>query len=425
MIMWGFVSLAVGFTAPQAWHARCLSNACRTTAAVCVTAEGAPNVESTAALAYGEALASAWAGDSPLLLRQVLSTDAAINTPLWECKGQLAYEEELTESRDFFSSYSKPTFAVLSSKQLRPGVAQLQWMLSVEWPSVWRARVNILGESHLELEQVGSGDEAATVISAVQESWHESPQSVFTNQVLPRWRDLFSLWNSPTAEHMPLRIEAQRKDYALAWMPPCLAVQAEWLESGDLLLREQAPLPPWFAFTGEVQRSEWYSTVSPGILERSQTVAELPGAMQQTAQRRRWIMPLPLRYSTATLSELPPLDGPLSSPDEEDEETPAGILEQSVQYVRQPGRLLAVRRISGPPSNKAVLSAAQEMAAAAEKDGLKVVRQRGRPVVYQMCYDLKVGFNRRRQIAMAVWLSVPGFLQQNEVAILLERPEEP
>jgi len=41
-----------------------------------------------------------------------------------------------------------------------------------------------------------------------------------------------------------------------------------------------------------------------------------------------------------------------------------------------------------------------------------------------MAYDLKVGFNKRRQISMAVWLSVPGLLQRNEVAILIEQPGE-
>jgi hypothetical protein len=33
----------------------------------------------------------------------------------------------------------------------------------------------------------------------------------------------------------------------------------------------QAPLPPSFAFTGEVKRTEWYSTVSPVLLERAFT----------------------------------------------------------------------------------------------------------------------------------------------------------
>ena len=33
----------------------------------------------------------------------------------------------------------------------------------------------------------------------------------------------------------------------------------------------QAPLAPAFAFTGEVKRTEWYSTVSPALLERAFT----------------------------------------------------------------------------------------------------------------------------------------------------------
>ena len=40
----------------------------------------------------------------------------------------------------------------------------------------------------------------------------------------------------------------------------------------------QAPLAPAFAFTGEVKRTEWYSTVSPALLERAfTTIRSSPG----------------------------------------------------------------------------------------------------------------------------------------------------
>ena len=92
-----------------------------------------------------------------------------------------------------------------------------------------------------------------------------------------------------------------------------LAVQAETLETGDILYEEQAvaprlgpslgrspplslplplslptphpaprtpremqaPLAPAFAFTGEVKRTEWYSTVSPALLERAFTTVRV------------------------------------------------------------------------------------------------------------------------------------------------------
>ena len=77
-----------------------------------------------------------------------------------------------------------------------------------------------------------------------------------------------------------------------------LCLQAEWIETGDMLYREQAPLPPFYAFTGQVRRSEWYNTVSPGFLERSFCKQALPGGMSQTGQRRRWIGPLPTRFGS-------------------------------------------------------------------------------------------------------------------------------
>ena len=51
---------------------------------------------------------------------------------------------------------------------------------------------------------------------------------------------------------------------------------------------------------------------------------------------------------------------------------------------------------------------------AARRDGLRIVTQGGRPVFLHLCYDVKNGFNRKGQLAMAVWLAQPGWLQENE-----------
>ena len=74
----------------------------------------------------------------------------------------------------------------------------------------------------------------------------------------------------------------------------------------DLIQAEQAPIPPAYAFTGEVKRAEWYNTVSPGFLERTVVKQQLGGGMQQTAQRLRWFAPLPARFGD-NLSAMAPL----------------------------------------------------------------------------------------------------------------------
>ena len=45
-----------------------------------------------------------------------------------------------------------PALTVLSHRQLGAGRAQLTWVLGLEWPAVWRPRINILGESILTIE---------------------------------------------------------------------------------------------------------------------------------------------------------------------------------------------------------------------------------------------------------------------------------
>ena len=57
---------------------------------------------------------------------------------------------------------------------------------------------------------------------------------------------------------------------------------------------------------------------------------------------------------------------------------------------------------------------------AARRDGLKVATRGGRPVFLHLCYDIKNGFNKRGQLAMGVWVAQPGWLQDNEVALVLE-----
>lgn len=142
----------------------------------------------------------------------------------------------------------------------------------------------------------------------------------------------------------------------------------------------------------------------------------LPGGMVQTAQRRRWICPLPLRAGD-DLGSLPDLSeaGAAAS-----EPAPRGVTRQGVAHVRRPSQLIAAKRLRGPPSNENVLSAAIELAQAVEADGGRVVRMGGQPVIWQMAGELKNGFNSRRQLALSVWLAVPGPFRTDEVAVVME-----
>ena len=51
---------------------------------------------------------------------------------------------------------------------------------------------------------------------------------------------------------------------------------------------------------------------------------------------------------------------------------------------------------------------------------MRVVKRGGRPVVMQLSYDVKYGFNDRRQLAMSVWLSVPDSMRNEFVAVAID-----
>ena len=142
--------------------------------------------------------------------------------------------------------------------------------------------------------------------------------------------------------------------------------------------------------------------------------------MVQTGQRRRWISALPARFGSADPKALPPLE----VTDEFKELLPPEVVSTSVQYVRRPAQLLATRAIKKIPSNELVISTALELAAAAEADGYRVVKREGRPVVMQISGDSKYGFNKNCELAMSTWLSVPDFLREEAVGVVLEEGRE-
>ena len=148
------------------------------------------------------ALVEAWKGDDAGLGRMLLP-ETRVETPIWSCASARDYLDELAGACRFFTNAGRtpPALAVLSTGVVRPGVAKVQWSLGVEWPSAWRSRVNLLAESELLLESGGGGGGGPRV-RAIKETWHEAPLDVFGRQVTPRLRDLVSLWNSPTAEHV-------------------------------------------------------------------------------------------------------------------------------------------------------------------------------------------------------------------------------
>ena len=376
------------------------------------TEDPALSVESQAAAAYGAALALAWRNDTTML-KQVVRPTVDVVTPLWKTGNRDEYEEALLELASFFGERATPTLTVLSQSARGDGSAQLSWHLSVEWPSIWRSRVNLVGESVLTFDPAAASAGALPAVRSVRETWHQSPAEAFVKQVLPRPRDIFTAWCSPTAEAVAQPVIMRKGGIELRRLPSMLALQAEWVESGDMLFMEQLPMAPSYAFTGEVKRAEWYSTVSPGMLERSLCTVDLPGGVTQTGQRRRWVLPLPARFG-ADPSVLPDPDGGA-----DERPFPDGVVERSVQYVRRPAQTIAATRVTDL-SNAAVLNAATKLAADVEAMGRRVVHANGRPVLMQLNYDLKYGYNKRKQLAMAVWLSVPKFLEYNEVAVLVE-----
>lgn len=159
-----------------------------------VATETASTATGELALAFGAALSRAWAGDG-LSLAQLVP-DVAVDTPVWTCKDRATYEAELSNAARFFGALSTPTLIVLSHSDLDgDGTrAKVEWMLGVEWPAVWRPRINLLGTSVLTVSRNNGG--VPTVVR-VKETWHQTPLEVFLSQVCPSHCSLHPLPANP------------------------------------------------------------------------------------------------------------------------------------------------------------------------------------------------------------------------------------
>lgn len=365
------------------------------------------------AKAFGAALSDAYCTGT-IRLSETVRESASIETPLWKCENREKYEKELAEAWEFYSKVSPPSLTVLDHRKLPDGRVVVEWMLGVEWPAIWRPRINILGESILTVGK--------SRISEIKETWHQTPSQAFSTQLLPKIRDIAAVWSSPTAEHLPMPVIKEGDGYELVRIPGMLALQSEWIEYGDRIFLEQAPMPEAFAFNcnrkkGGLKRAEWYNCVSPNILERSLETIILPENGTKFGQRRRWICPLPTRWG------VDPSDFPDPASGLSDYKPPPEVDSCSVQYVRRPAQMLAIRKISEIPGNDLVLSTAAELAEKAEKDGYRVVKSGGKPVVMQMSGDIKNGFNSEKQLAMSVWLSVYDFAREEYIGVVIEDDE--
>lgn len=179
---------------------------------------------SEAALAYASALALAWKNDTSLL-PNVMRADSDIETPLWKTKSLAEYEEVLLEFADFFGARATPTLSLLSHAALPDGSVKLSWQLSAEWPSMWRSRINLIGQSVLTFAP-SSSPSSPPLVRSVRETWHQKPAEAFFKQVLPKPRDVATFWCSPTAEEIPQPLVQRLGGIEIRKLPPMLALQA-------------------------------------------------------------------------------------------------------------------------------------------------------------------------------------------------------
>lgn len=279
--------------------------------------------------------------------------------------------------------------------------------------------MNILGESILTLAP-RDDDKDSLWIERVDETWHQSPLQLFTDHWLPKWRDFVSAWFCPTAEDFPVRVVGRYNGYDLIRVPPMACLQSGLTEEGPRIAEDQFPQPPDFIHPGQFRRSEWYSTVAPQILERSVAKLDLMGEAV-TAQKRLYVNPFPTRMGD-DIEDMPEPDARIATPKEFEEWVlEKGAHLEHVEYARRPSQLVAVRHIQSINYNTLVLQTAQDIAAKAEEDGFTPLKRWDRPVIWEIHWDMKLGWNAKKEPSIGAGMQVADFIKQTQIGVVIDQ----
>jgi len=300
------------------------------------------------------------------------------------------------QAQDF---YTTADLAIVSVTEASNDSFQVRWQASVLWPTIWAPQVVVTGVSNLRLK----GSQIVHQTDVL-----DNPDLIahLTQQLSPRFWDLYHIGMSPTAELTSMDSTTKPFAYETVTIPPTWYWQVSRLDTGTRRDATAATLPNHAFVTNIVTmgpRQETYVPATP-----------VQVAVENTEQGRRITWRIPI--ATTCLAQL---QLPLGIDDEEEEDTkdilPSSELDPgaTAEYVfeSQP-QTFRVAPHGGFPQDESVSDVRKRLYE-------KHIGGNDPPVFSYWMYKTKACWTKQG-LGMCVYEWRPQFVECNRVALLVK-----
>jgi len=333
--------------------------------------------------------------------------------------------QALVQAKEFYRSIH---VAVKGGRRKDIDQVELDWEISVVWPTVWEPRILLTGRSVLSLDpSTSDGSDSYTITRQVDEldTGTGSLVSTVADQIGPRFWDVYHIGMTPSSEVSPKLLPSQKvnkglfSNYRLYDLPARLYLQPSVVDLGSRADNNAGTIPN-HAFTCAIKTmgpaKDVYTPTSPvqvNLVQQKIPIDDGKGSSSRLVLQ--WLIPLSVQFIAAN-AELP-------LPGQDDGElSPQQGTAPDCKYVWQGPRRVATLTYGGSPQDSDISAVRQRLYEQVLRDGHKVKlgANTGRPVFFFWQNGVKACFTSTGGLGMAVYEWRPKFVETNEVGIELE-----
>mmetsp|Transcript_29850 Transcript_29850/g.54676 ORF Transcript_29850/g.54676 Transcript_29850/m.54676 type:complete len:532 (-) Transcript_29850:138-1733(-) len=345
--------------------------------------------------------------ETPLIVTKKASSGSSAVTPL----------EELEHANQFYNQLS---LAIVAAKSLSSDQVRVKWELGLVWPNPWESRLVLTGASTITLSSSSSDQnnqqQIVSQVDLVDGNEGLSFVGKMTEQVWPRFWDLYHVGMTPSAEERPTRILSKPilpgllgPDVTVHELPPRLVLRPTILDVTNDRDTRCAQIIPNHAFSCLIKtmgpKKETYIPTTP-----------IEVSIQKDSNGQNvvsWNIHLPAEF-LASHSILPL--APVNDPETAAEQKP------KTDYVFTNKRWVATMPYGGQAQDEEVADIRQSLYNAILKEGKYKPKldANGRPQFVFWQYDTKACFTADGGLGMAVYEWRPEFVKSNAIGLELE-----
>jgi len=308
--------------------------------------------------------------------------------------------------------YRRVDVAVVAGRLASAKTVELDWEISLLWPTFWEPRVLILGSSLMELA------EDSTIVRQIDKVFGTESNlgDKVVDQMIPRFWDLYHIGMTPSAELSPTFVVKKERGFRVVDLPGRWVVNPTMMDEENDVAdvstpKSSANLLPFHAFNCVIKTvgptKQQYVPTAPLEIQIMPTTASVP--------MLKWQVPMSVEFQSQ-------LSWP--NPNPSTAETTAGSLEENTAYTWQPPRRIAVVYFSGegPQDSQRIPEARKRLyESVAQKSQWKIKFQDDRPV-FTFWKNAFKGCYTEQGLGMAVyeWRPSGSSLAGNQIGMELE-----